>query len=263
MPSTQANTLQPPALEPRAIEVLKAASSKLASARNVSFTAVEVFETSSRHGHPLALTTRYEVAMQRPDKLRVLVAGDGPASEFYYNGKLMMALAPSEDLIAMTEAPPTIDATLEAAYKQAAIYFPFTDILVTDPYKDMQPGLKLAYYVGQSKVVGGTTTDIVAYVDQGVFLQMWVGAEDKLPRMIRAVYLDDPAQLRHQLEISNWQLDTELPEETFRTARAGTAKHIAFAHPHPETSSGTKAPVKPAAKPKSASAKTNSVAQAR
>jgi hypothetical protein len=46
---------------------------------------------------------------------------------------------------------------------------------------------------------------MVAYVSQGVFVEAWIGAEDKLPRMLRAVYLDDPLQLRHQLELSDWQ----------------------------------------------------------
>src|SRR6266487_6176177 len=58
----------------------------------------------------------------------------------------------------LAEAPPTIDAALEAAYHSAAIYFTFTDLIVADPYKDMEEGLTLAYYIGQSRVVGATTT---------------------------------------------------------------------------------------------------------
>ena len=65
----------------------------------------------------------------------------------------------------MADAPPTIDATLKAAYDSAAIYFPFTDVIVADPYQDIADGLKLAFYIGQSRVVGGTTTDIVAYAN--------------------------------------------------------------------------------------------------
>jgi hypothetical protein len=42
------------------------------------------------------------------------------------------------------------------------------------------------FYIGQSRVVGGTTTDMVAYASHGVFVQIWIGAEDKLPRMARA-----------------------------------------------------------------------------
>jgi hypothetical protein len=42
---------------------------------------------------PLAYTTKSEVVMQRPDKLRVITLGDGRVSEFYYDGKMMMAYA--------------------------------------------------------------------------------------------------------------------------------------------------------------------------
>ena len=164
------------------------------------FTAVVAYESPSRLGPPLVYTTRSEVTLQRPDKLRVITSGDGPASEFYYDGKTMMAFAPAENLVAVAEAPPTIDAALKAAYDAAAIYFPFTDLIVADPYGAIADGLKHAFYIGQSHVVGGTTTDMVAYANDSVFVQIWIGAEDKLPRMLRAVYRDDPLRLRHQME---------------------------------------------------------------
>lgn len=233
-----------PALEPKAIDILKATSDRLAAAKTVAFTAVELFETSSRHGHPLAYAMRYQVALQRPDKLKVIIPGDGPASEFYYDGKTMTAFAPGENLIAVATAPPTIDAALEAAYNLAAIYYPFTDVIVADPYKDMAPGLELAYYIGQSHEIGGTTTDMVAYIDNGVFMQVWIGADDKLPRLIRAVFLNDPERLRHELAFTNWQLDVAVPADAFAPSNAADAKKIEFAHPHPQPPPG----VKPAAK---------------
>ncbi len=188
-----------PVLEPKAIDLLKAASSRLAAARTMTFTAVVSYENPSRLGPPLVYTTKSEVTVQRPDKLRVITSGDGPPSEFYYDGKMMMAFAPAENLVAVAEAPPTIDGALKAAFDSAAIYFPFSDLVVADPYQDIADGLQRAFYIGQSHVVGGTTTDMVAYADDGVFAQIWIGAEDKLPRMVRAVYRNDPAQLRHQL----------------------------------------------------------------
>ncbi|SRR6266487_1644537 len=233
-----------PALEPKAIEILKTASSRLAAAHTLKFTAIEFYETSSRQGHPLSLTTKSEVTLQRPDKLRVIMSADGPASEFYYNGKKMMAYAPAENLVAVADAPPTIDAALEAAHRSAAIYFPFTDLIVADPYKDMEEGLKLAYYIGKSKVVGATTTDMVAYVDSGVFVQIWIGAEDKLPRLLHAIYLDDPEQLRHNLILSDWQLDSVVPAGTFSSSKAASANPMPFAHPNPEPSPGAKPPAK-------------------
>jgi len=218
-------------LEPKAVEILKAACERLSAARTMRFTAVVSYENPSLLGTPLVYTTKSEVTLQRPDKLLVLTPGDGPATEFYYDGKMMAAYAPAENLLAVAEAPPTIDAALKAAYDLAAIYFPFTDVIVSDPYKGIADGLILAFYIGQSNVIGGTRTDMVAYANNDVFVQVWIGTEDKLPRMLRAVYRDDPAGLRHQMELSDWQLDPAVPENTFAPANTKAAKPIAFAHP--------------------------------
>jgi len=233
-----------PALEPKAIDVLKAACGRLAAAKSMAFTAVLSYESPSRLGPALVYTTRSEVTLQRPDKLRVISPGDGPASEFYYDGKTMMAFEPAANLVAVADAPPTIDAALQAAYDSAAIYFPFTDLIVTDPYADIADGLKLAFYIGQSQVIGGTTTDMVAYANDAVFLQVWIGADDKLPRLIRAVYRSDPLRLRHQMELSNWQLDGAVAADAFASTKAGAAMHIKFARPDPQLPPGLKPPVK-------------------
>jgi hypothetical protein len=219
-----------PDLEPKAIELLKALSTRLAAAHTLSFTAVQIFESPSRQGPPLAFAKKTDVTLQRPDRMRVIISGDGPASEFYYNGKTVTAFAPAENLLAVSDAPPTIDAMLEAVYHSAGVFFTFTDLVVADPYKDMAEGLTLAYYVGQSHVVSGTTTDIVAYIDNGVFIQLWIGSEDKLPRMVRAMFLDDPQNLRSQVEFSNWQLDLNVPLDAFAPPNAAVnAKRIPFA----------------------------------
>jgi len=231
-------------LEPKAIDLLKAASARLAAARTMRFTAVVSYENPSLLGPPLVYTTKSDVVVQRPDKLRVITPGDGPPSEFYYDGKTMVAFEPVANLVAVADAPPTIDAALKAAYDSAAIYFPFSDVIVADPYKDIADGLKAAFYIGQSQVVGGTTTDMVAYVNDDVFVQAWIGTEDKLPRMLRAVYRNDPARLRHQMELSNWQLDLDLPPDVFGSPKAAAATPINFARPDPQPPPGAKPPAK-------------------
>ncbi len=226
-----------PALEPKAIEILKATCARLAVAHSMEFTAIETFENPSRLGFPLAYGTKSDVLLQRPDKLRVITSGDGPASEFYYDGKTMTAFAPAENLVAIADAPPSVDEMLGTAYHSAAIYFAFDDLLVTDPYKVIAEGMQVAFYVGQSKIVGNTTTDIVAYESGGVFIEAWIGAEDKLPRLIRAIYVDDPSQSRHALVLSNWQLDVPIGAGAFSSAQASNAKRIPFAPPDRPTGS--------------------------
>jgi hypothetical protein len=220
-------------LEPRAMDLLKATSARLAAAKSMSFTAVVGYEYPSKLGPPIVYTTRYDVAMQRPDRLRILMPGDGPASEFYYDGKTMTAFAPAENLAAVADAPPTIDAALQAAFTKAAMYFPFTDVLAADPYAALTSGAILAFYVGPSGVVGGTRTDMVVWANPDVFVQIWLGADDKLPRRMRAIFAADPLALRHEMEFSNWQLDPALPADTFTSAKAQSAGRMAFASPGP------------------------------
>ena len=133
------------------MDLLKATSARLAAAKSMSFTATVGYEFPSKLGPPIVYTVRYDVTMQRPDKLKIVMPGDGPASEFYYDGKTMMAYAPAENLVAVADAPPTIDAALKAAYNNAAIFFPFTDLLVADPYVALTDGAILAFYIGPSE----------------------------------------------------------------------------------------------------------------
>ncbi|MDX1374169.1 MAG: DUF2092 domain-containing protein [Burkholderiales bacterium] len=217
--------------EERALALLKAASARLAAARTLRFTAVVSYEYPSQLGPPIVYTTASEVALQRPNKLRVITPADGPASEFYYDGATITAYAPAENLVAVADAPPTIDAALKLAFDTADIYFPFTDLIVADPYRAIEDGLRLAFYIGQSKTVGGTVTDMVAYANDDVFIQIWIGAEDKLPRRARAVFSADPARLRHQLDLSDWKVDGALAADDFASSRAASANPIAFGGP--------------------------------
>ena len=236
-------------LEPRAVELLKGMSARLAAAKSLSFSAVASYEYPSRLGPPIVYTMRYDVALQRPNQLKIVVPGDGPATEFYWDGKEMVAFAPAENLVAVASAPPTLEGALKQAFDTAAIYFPFTDLLLSDPYAAISPGAVTAFVVGPSAIVGGVKTDMIVWANNDVFLQIWIGAEDKLPRRIRAQFRADPKKLRHDLELSNWQLDGAVPDQTFSTAKAKAGQPMAFATPGRKVPIGVK-PVALPAKPK-------------
>ena len=218
-------------IEPAALALIKAMSERLAAAKTMSFTALATYESLARTGEPLAYTTLSRVTLQRPDKLRVLTLGDGPATEFYYDGKTAKAYEPAVNLVAVADAPPTIDAMLLAAYQHAAIYFPFTDVIVVDPLQDLMKGLQIAFVVGKSRVVGGVATDVVALANQSAHIQIWIGSDDKLPRMMRATFMGDPARFRHAVEFSDWKLDATIPADAFSSAALTAAKQIEFKRP--------------------------------
>ncbi len=218
-------------LDAAAVDVLEAMSATLAAADALSFTAVASYESLARTGLPLTYTTLSEVTLERPDKLRVLTPADGPPAEFYYDGSTMMAFAPEAGLVAEAEAPPTIDQMLQALYGLSATYFPFTDVIVADPIGDLAPDVRLALYVGQSQVVGGTTTDVVMIADDTAQTQWWIGTDDHLPYRIIASFFDELGTFRHTVELSGWELDPSIEPGTFVSAAAAAAERIPFAPP--------------------------------
>jgi hypothetical protein len=220
-----------PAIEPVALEMLKAMSQRLAAAKSMSFTAVTTYEAPARDGQPLYYATLSQVSLQRPNKLRVITPGDGPPSDFYYDGKTMMAYSPGADLVAVTDAPQTIEATMKVAYDKAAIYFPFAEVIVADPYKNLSEGLSSAFVIGQSHVIGETVTDIVAIANANVQAEIWIGVADGLPRMARAVYPKDPNQSRYEIQFSDWHLNQPMKDADFTSVQALKAPHIEFARP--------------------------------
>ena len=237
-----APTQLPPKIEPKALSVLRSACDTLSRAQTMGFTAVDTYERAARNGQPLYYTVLSRVTLQRPDKLRVIKLGDGIPDEFYYDGKTISAYVPSTDLIAVADAPPTIDQMLDAAWHVGAIYFPFGDVIASNPCAVFEK-LTSAFYVGQSIVVGGTKTDIVAVAGDGVQAELWIGADDHLPRMIRVVYTNEPAHAHYQTEYMDWRLNTPADATAFRSSKVGTAKRISFtppgAVPPPRTAAST------------------------
>ncbi|HEY1929232.1 MAG TPA: DUF2092 domain-containing protein [Caulobacteraceae bacterium] len=219
------------AIDPKAVAILKASCAALSGAKTLSFTAVDTYQRAARNGQPLYYTVKSDVTLQRPNKLRVIKTGDGVPDEFYYDGKTVMAYVPSQDLVAVADAPPTIDEMLASAWDRAEIHFPFADVIVSDPCDIYDEGLKSAFYVGQSKVVGGVPTDVIAITLEHAQGQLWIGIDDHLPRMIRTNYPNEPSRANYETDYSNWSLGSPVDASTFASDKAAAAKRMAFQPP--------------------------------
>jgi hypothetical protein len=220
-------------IDPKAVAVLKASCAVLSGAQTLSFTAVDTYQRAARNGQPLYYTVRSEVTLQRPNKLRVIKSGDGLPDEFYYDGTTVMAYVPSQDLVAVADAPPTVDEMLASAWDRAGMHFPFADVIVSDPCDVFDEGMRSAFFVGQSTVVGGVKTDMIALTLSHAQGEMWIGADDHLPRMIRTNYPNEPARASYETDYSDWRLGAPVDASTFTSDKAAAAKRMAFQPPSP------------------------------
>ena len=135
-----------PRLEPRALEILHAMSWRLANARTLAFTAVATYESPSLLGPALAYTTTSQVFVQRPDKLRGDHAGRRPGVRVLLRRQdddgLRAGREPGRGRRCAADDRRRAEGGLRLA---RAIYFPFTDVIVADPYGTSTEGLTHAF----------------------------------------------------------------------------------------------------------------------
>ena len=102
-----------PALDQRALDMLKKMSDTLSGAKTVQFQARSMVPVRAPNGIWINLYGTSQVVMQGPDKLFASTAGDFAPYDFYFDGKTITAYSPAKNLYAVKSAPATIDAMIE------------------------------------------------------------------------------------------------------------------------------------------------------
>lgn len=214
-----------PAIEPQARTLLDAMSRRLADAKALSFNARTTYDVPTAHKTPIFLTTVSDVSFKRPASLRVATIGDGPVSVFVADGKKMGRYDQAAGTLASKDAPQGIDALVRAAGENG-LDLPFSDVLLDKPFGDLSKGLTSAFVVGQSRLVGGTLTNIVSVSDGTSHMQIWIGAADNLPRQMVVSESREGQTTRNTVAYSNWKVNPTLADNQFASSAYGKAKQV-------------------------------------
>lgn len=220
-----------PAVEPAAIELIRNMAKTLAAAKSLQFDALVQSEFPSIDGIPVIYTTNAHIDVQRPNKFDVKISGNGPDHELLYNGKKIYASMPSQNIVAVADAPDTIDATAAFIYEKAGLFFPGDDLILSNPFEHITRGITDAFVVGKTKLIGGVETNIVVMAGNDMQGQIWIGTKDNLPYMASWVYAADKARPRTTLTYRNWKLNNPIPAMSFDAGRFSKAIVTEFEHP--------------------------------
>ncbi|SMF94713.1 hypothetical protein SAMN02949497_2046 [Methylomagnum ishizawai] len=229
-PAPQAGGTQPaPVIEQRALDLLKQMSQTLASAKSYTYSSRSAMEVPGKTGQYLTFFSRADVALERPDKLRARIGGDIPSFQIVYDGKQVAAYDPDKNLYATAPAPATLDDTLKMLMDQSGVYFPSSDVMVSDPYATMTQGLQSAFVVGTS-AVDGLPCEHLAFMAPGIHWEIWIETgKHPLPRRLAATYTDAANFPRFQVEFADWNLKPRLAPGAFVFKPPAGAKRIEFA----------------------------------
>jgi hypothetical protein len=224
----EASPPPPPIVEQAALDRLKIMSDKLAAAKAFTYRSRSTVERPAKTGQFLTRFVESEVALERPNKLRVNTSGDMPGFQFYYDGTKVSAFDPQKNLYATMDAPATLDEMLPFVMEKVGIDFPSADFMFSNPYAEMTKGLTHAIVVGPSKV-NGTACEHYAYMGPASNWEIWIETGERaLPCRVAVTYKTVPNFPRFQIEFLEWNLKPRLNPAQFMFKQPAGAKQIEF-----------------------------------
>ncbi len=224
------NAAPPPApiIDQHALDRLKQMSEKLASTKTFTFHANSFIEVQAVTGQFLTFFTDSDVALQRPNKLRVNVSGDVPDFQLYFDGAKLTAFDPQKNLHSVSDPLDTIDKMLDFVMTKAHINFPSADFMYSNPYAVMTKNLTHAIVVGPS-MVNGVPCEHFAYMEPGINWEIWIeNGKRALPLRLSMTYKQVPNFPRFMVEYKDWNLNPKLSADIFVFKAPANAKQIEF-----------------------------------
>jgi hypothetical protein len=229
-PRAPGTAAQPgPVMEQRALDELKRMSAALGAAKALTCKSRSFVEvTAAKTGQFMTLIGNSEVALQRPNKLRVHVTGEVPNFDFYYDGTNVVAYAPQNKVYSVASAPDNIDGMLQVVEEKTGIHFPSADFMGSDPYAMLGKDVTNAFVVGTA-TLDGVACEHLAFMNPGTHWQVWIDAgKSALPQRLAVTYADVQNFPRFLVEFSDWNLQPKLADSDFVFKKPDDAKQIAF-----------------------------------
>jgi len=179
-------------------------------------------------GQFLTFFTDSDVALQRPNKLRIDISGDVPSFQLYFDGAKFSAFDPHKNLHSVSDPLATIDEMLEFVSTKAHINFPSADFMYSDPYAVMTKNLTHAIVVGPS-MVNGVPCEHFAYMEPSLNWEIWIeNGPRALPLRLAMTYKQVPNFPRFMVEYKDWNLNPKLKSDIFVFKAPANSKLIEF-----------------------------------
>jgi hypothetical protein len=218
-------------MEQRALDRLKRMSATLGAAKAFTYRSRSMAEVPANTGQFITLFATSDVALARPNKLRVHVTGEVPNFDFYYDGATITAFAPTKHVYSVASAPATIDAMLPFVMEKTGIQFPSADVMYSDPYAILTKDLTSAFVVGPA-TVDGAPCEHLAFMAPGVNWEVWIETGQRaLPRRLAVTYTTVQNFPRFLVEFADWNLQPKLTASRFVFNRPRNATQIEFVSP--------------------------------
>ena len=194
-------------------QVLKSSLDRISNAKNIRVRAVVMSDEVVATGQKLQRSSDGVIKVRRPNGFRVDTVADRYRRTIQYDGKTLAVYDPDRKFYATYNAPATIDATVADVKEKLGLDLPLSQLFAQNAYDQMKVQ-RAATYVGLHRVQG-VACHHLAFAQDNVDWQIWIGESDQLPRKIVIDFKTRPGRPQYVAILSDWNLDAPMTASEF------------------------------------------------
>jgi len=166
-------------------------------------------------GQKLQFAAAMDVAVRRPDRLRVEYTGDLFAKRAWYDGEMFTVFDPDHGVYASMPGAGDVAATLSAAEERYGVDLPLADLARSDLWTLVESGVERVRGLGLHDV-DGTDCQHLALRREHHDVQVWIkpGAPPLLCKLL-FTYTYEPGSPQFMAVFSGWDFDPKLGDGYF------------------------------------------------
>ena len=228
VPAWGASGEKGPVIEPRARQVLQRAGDFMRSAQSFTFSMETTREIVMDTGQKIQYSGLHEIAVRKPDGVKVLSDGDLGDFSLWYNGDSITIHNSEQNIYCSQEAPDTIDAAFDYLAKEQGITPPMVSLLYSDPIELMKSKVSSGFYVGLNQVQGQPSHHL-AFTSEDTDTQIWVAA-GLSPVILKTVLTskDETSAPQFTAYMSEWDFSPYVPDSLFESILPKSALYCDF-----------------------------------
>lgn len=209
---------------------LQAMAGTLGAAERFSVSMNVAFDVVQDNGQKIEFGEVREIAVQRPDRLRVLeAAADGSEDLLLFDGATITVQSGAANVYAQAPQPGGIDDAVKYFVRDLGMRLPLAPMLLKDFAGELQRRVVSVDYVGFTEMQGERVHHVAARTTQAD-IQVWMRA-DEAPVPLRVVmsYPDAEGHPQFRADFSRWSLAPTFAPDHFAFKPTSDALQIPFA----------------------------------
>ena len=204
-----------PVIEPKARQVLQQVGDFMKSAERFTFTMEATREVVMETGQKIQYGSEHEIAVRKPDGVKVITDGDLGDFRLWYDGSRITVLSVEKNSYSTGAVPGTIDEAFDKMAREKGISPPMVSLLYSDPIQILKNKVRSGFYVGLSKV-RGVECHQLAFSSEEMDSQIWISTG--ISPVIQKVVLTNRKEKytpQFTAYLSDWDFSPVLPDTIF------------------------------------------------